>query len=219
MKRMTIGLMAVVLLALLGCSGGGNSTLLVAYNTVYGINALSTDENISLYVGNEVIAPVPPYDQNASVIVKAVGSNNIASYTVTGGNELGQTSLQNSKTYFYAATDCNVSNATIEALYHQVATDTQINIVNTSSKAFLTDDINISVDGVQVNPGSTTECVITAVSMLSAKDQNISVSFAGGSFAVWKILPSDISADIVIYGTPPIEAAIIPLPRLTSDAL
>ncbi|MGB6020043.1 MAG: hypothetical protein WBF77_10685 [Sulfurimonadaceae bacterium] len=219
MRRMMISFTAVILLVIVGCSGS-DGTLLVAYNSVYGINALSTDENISLYVGDEVISPVTPYDQNASIIVKAVGSNNIASYTVTGGSELGQTSLQNSRTYFYAATDCNISNVTIEALYHQVGTDTQINIVNTSSDAFTKDDINISVNGVQVNPGSsTTGCAITAVSTLSAKDQNISVSFAGGLFDVWKILPSDVSADIVIYGTPPQEAAIIPLPRLTSDAL
>ena len=55
----------------------------------------------------------------------------------------------------------------------------------------------------------------------STQDQNISVSFAGGSFSVWKTVPSDVntSVTIVIYGTPPVqEAAIILLPRLTPDA-
>ncbi len=222
MQRIIIALITIVLLVVLGCSGGGGGggSFTAAYNTVYGVNALSTDENISLHVGDEIIATVVPYDQNTSIIEKAVGSDNVAFYTVTGGNELGHTSLQNSRTYFYAATDCNVSNVIIETLYHLVETDTQINIVNTSSEILREDDVNITVDGDQVNSVETGACAVTAVAKQSATDQNITVSFSGGE-SISVVLPSDANAsvDVVIYSTSLQKAAILPLPRLSPDAL
>ncbi len=223
MRRMMISFTAIVLLVIIGCSSdgsGGGGPKTAAYNSVYGVNALSTDENISLHVGDEVIEPVTPYDQNASIIEKAIGSNNIAYYTVTGGNDLGHTSLQSSRTYFYAATNCNDSSGRVEKLFHLVENDTQINIVNTSSEILLKVDVNITVDGVQVNSADTEACAVTAVAESSAIDQNITVSFSGGE-SISRILPSDAntSVDVIIYGTPPQEAAIIPLPRLTPDAL
>ena len=224
MRRMMIGFTAIVLLVIIGCSGGGGGDggpKVAAYNTVYGVNALSTDDNISLYVGDEVVETVTRYDQNASIIEKAVGSDNLAFYSKTNGSPyFGETSLQNSRTYFYAATDCNISNVTIEALYHQVETDTQINIVNTSSEILLEEDVNITVDGVQVNSADTEACAVTAVAELSAIDQNITVSFSDGE-SISRILPSDAntSVDVVIYSTLLQKAAIIPLPRLTPDAL
>ena len=222
MRRMMIGFIVIGLLLLIGCSSGGGGTLSVAYNSVYGVNALNTDENISLYVGDEMIETVLPYDQNASIIEKAVGSDNIVYYSVGDTGDYGYETLQNSRTYFYAATDCNDSNdEVVDHLFHLVETDTQINIVNTSSNSFSTTDINISVDGVQVNGDVTAKCIVSPVTLSSAQDQNISVIFSGESFSVWKVLPSDtnVSVDIVIYQTPAQTAAIIPLPRLTSDAL
>lgn len=221
MRQVMIALTTVAVLVIVGCSGGGASgPLLVVYSSVYGVNALSTDQNITLHVGAETIETVLPYEQNASVIEKAVGSDNLAYYNVGTSVDYGITLLENSRTYFYAATDCNDSLGVEQrALSHIVADDMQIMIVNTSSDPVLTTDINISVDGVQVNPGDTKECDVTSVATPSAKDQNISVIFSGGSPAVWKVLPADVSADIVVYGTPPQEAAIIPLPRLTTDAL
>ena len=78
-------------------------------------------------------------------------------------------------------------------------------------------NINISIDGTQIN-GDIIECAITSMLESSAKDQNISVSL-GGSLVVWQILPADVSADIIIYDILSPNAAIITLPRLTSDAL
>ncbi|MEN8146844.1 MAG: hypothetical protein ABFR02_04420 [Campylobacterota bacterium] len=224
MRRIMMGFIAASLLLLLGCSSGGGSESLktAAYNSVYGVNALSAGENISLYTGDQVIETVLPYDQNASIIEKAVGSDLVAAYKVTGGSEVGHTVLQSGKTYFYAATDCtDIGAVTQYALAHTVETDTQINIVNTSSDPFSTTDINISVDGVQVNNVDITECTVSPVALPSAQDQNISVRFSGGSFSVWKVLPPDanVSVDIVIYPTLSQTAAIIPLPRLTLDAL
>ena len=220
MRRMMIGFIATVVLVLVGCSSGGGSTLAVAYNSVYGVNALSTNENISLYAGDQVIETVLPYDENASIIEKAVGSDITAYYMVTGGDTFGQTVLQSGMTYFYAATDCDDGAVTQYALAHTVETDTQINIVNTSSDVLLTADINISVNGVQVNVDDTVACSITAVDTLSEQDQNITVIFSGGE-TVSRVLSSDTntSVDIIIYQTPAQTAAIIPLPRLTLDAL
>lgn len=220
MKRIMFSLSVIVLLVIVGCSGGGGGgSLLVAYNTVYGVNALSTDENISLYVGDEMIETVVRYDENASIIEKAVGSDNIAFYTASGG-EYGHTSLQNSRTYFYAATDCNDSlNITQDTLTHIVETDIQINIVNTSSDIILPTDVNISIDGVKINTSDIDQCAITAVDESSTVDQNITVVFSGGG-SINSVLPSDAttSVDIIIYNAPLQKAAIISLPRLTSDA-
>ena len=220
MQRRIVALTTIVLLGIIGCSSGGSSGgISEAYNAVYGVNAFSADENISLYVGDEVIETVMPYDQNASIVEKAVGSDNVVYYSVGTTGDYGYETLQNSRTYFYAATDCNDSIGKVDHLFHLVETDTQINIVNTSSDGFAAGDINISVDGVQVIiPDDIGVCGKTPVVMTSAKDQNISVSFLSG-FTVSKVLPSDSSVNVVIYGNPPIEAAIIPLPRLTSDAL
>lgn len=219
MKQIIISITAFALLFIVGCSGGGGSVWYTSYNSVYGVNALNTDENISLHVGDEVIDTVIRYDQNASIVEKAVGSNNHAYYSVGVTGDYGDTVLQINRTYFYAATDCNDSSGLEQrALYHMVETDTQFNIVNTSSDTFTSGDINISVDGVQINNTDTNACAVTAVGTSSAKDQNISVGFTSG-FSVWKILPSDVSVDVVIYGTPSTEAAIIPLARLTPDAL
>ena len=222
MRRMMIGFIAIVGLLLIGCSsgGGGESLKTVAYNSVYGVNALSPEENISLNVGAEVIETVLPYDQNASIIEKAVGSDISANYTVTGGDAYGQTLLQSSKTYFYAATNCTDGAVTQYVLAHTVETDTQINIVNTSSDILPTADVNISVNGVQVNVVDTAACGITAVDTLSEQDQNISVPFLG-SETTSRLRPSDTntSVDIIIYQIPAQTAAIIPLPRLTLDAL
>ena len=218
MRRTMIGFIAIVLLLLVGCGGSGGGTLAVAYNSVYGVNALSTDENISLYVGDEVISPVMPYDENASIIAKAVGGNNIASYTVTGGSELGQTSLQNSRTYFYAATDCNVN--TDAALYHMVENDTQINIVNTASIAISASDVNITLQsgGVGIYVDSATDaCSIRVLPVNSLQGDTITVSFAGTSYSYQ--ISAQASIDIVIYDIAAENAAIIPLPRLTPDAL
>ena len=222
MQRIMIAFTTVVLLVMIGCSSGGSSgPLLVAYNTVYGVNAFSADENISLHVGDEVIETVVPYDQNASIIEKAVGSDNDAFYTTVSTGALGLTPLQHSRTYFYAATDCTDKDATQKyKLEHIVETDMQIKITNTSSDTVLENDINISISGMQIN-ADIPACAITAMPDTSTQDQNISVSFADGSFSVWKTAPSDVntSVTIVVYGTPPQEAAIILLPRLTSDAL
>ncbi len=219
MKKSMISISTLIILLMSGCSGGGVDTSLYAvYNSVYGVNALSTDENISLHVGDEVIETVIPYDQNASVIEKAVGSDNHAYYSVGVSGDYGDTVLQNSRTYFYAATDCNDTVGLQDHLYHMVETDTQLNIVNTSSAIFTDSDINISVDGVQMNGANTNACAVTSVITPTAIDQNISVRF-GGVLSVWKVLPSDVSVDVVIYGTPPTEAAIISLPRLTPDSI
>ena len=221
MQRIMIAFTTVVLLVMIGCSSSSNSGgISVAYNAVYGVNAFSADENISLYVGDEVIETVLPYDQNASIIEKAVGNENVVFYTTVSSGALGHTPLQLSRTYFYAATDCTDKDATQKyELVHMVETDMQIKIANTSSDLVLRDDINISIGGTRINE-DIPACVITPMLDASTQDQNISVSI-DGSFSVWKIAPSDVntSVTIVIYGTAPQEAAIILLPRLTSDAL
>lgn len=218
MKQIIISISVFVVVFIVGCGGSGSSTWYADYNSVYGVNALSTDENISLQVGEETIPTIQPYGQNASIVEKALGSNNTAFYTVTGGSSYGDVPLQRSKTYFYAAADCNDTSGVQEVLYHIVETDTQIKIVNTSSDIVISGDVNISVDGGQINDTDTNACTVVPTVVSSVKDQNISVSFGSG-FSVWKVLPSNVSVDVVIYGTPPTAAAIIPLPRLTPDAL
>jgi len=221
MRRIVIGFLALVVSIYFGCSdtdGLGDKFLLLSYNSVYAVNALSTDENITLHVGQELPETVTPYSQEPVVVEEAIGIGNIVYYLVTGGSAYGETPLEKNRTYFYAATDCSVPTATVYALAHRVETDTQITIVNTSSGPLLAADLNISVDGVQVNGSDIGACGVNAVALPSAKDQNITVSFSAGG-TVSKRLPADISVDIVIYPTPPQEAAIILLPRLTPDAL
>ena len=220
MRRIMTVFSALALLLYFGCSNGGGEggPLLASHNSVYAVNALSTDENISLYVGDEVPETVASYAKEPVIVEKATGIDNIVYYLVAGDTPYGRTLLEKNRTYFYAATDCNISTDTVYALAHKVETDTQINIVNTSSSAFSQSDINISVDGTQINGPSTDSCMITPVAVQSVKDQNITVSFPGGEI-VSKLLPSDVSVDIVIYHTPPQEAGIILLPRLTPDAL
>lgn len=215
--RWMIGLSAAVLMVIWGCGGGGGP-LLADYNTVYGVNAVNGDDNISLHAGDEVIETVTPYEENASVIEKALGRDILAYYSVGAAGDYGLETLVSDKTYFYAATDCNDSSAvTHRDLLHIVEDDTQIKIVNTSSTPLSAIDINISIDGNQIN-GNLNACSVTAMLETSAADQNISVAI-GGSTILWKVLPAAVSADIIIYDAVQQKAAIVPLPRLTPDAI
>ena len=219
MRQVTMFFSALALWVLTGCSdtdGLGGTSLLCSYNSVYAVNALSSDENITLYVGDEAPETVTPYAKEAVVVEKATGIDNIVNYRVSGVAAYGDILLEKNRTYFYAATDCNI--LTGAALDHKVESDTQITVVNTSDNALSSEDLNISIDGTQVNNEEIAACAVSPLAEQSVKDQNITVSFSGGE-VVTRILPEAASVDIVIYRTPPQEAAIIMLPRLTPDAL
>ncbi len=221
MIRMMIAITAVVLLAILSCSGGIDAPVRVAYNSVYGVNALSTDENITLHVGDEMIETVVRYDQNASLIEKAVGSDNHAYYSVGMSGDYGDTVLESSRTYFYTATDCNDSLGIEQrTLSHIVDDDVKIKIINTTSTIIPEGNVTISLSGgggVVVDSGATEACALRTLPINSIVGDTLTVDFAGTHYTYPITVQSSI--DIVIYDIADENATIIPLPRLTTDAL
>ncbi len=223
MRQVMIALTTVAVLVIVGCSGGGASgPLLVVYSSVYGVNALSTDENITLHVGDETVETVLRYDQNASIIEKAVGSDNHAYYSVGSTADYGDTVLENSRTYFYAATDCNDSlGVEHRALYHMVDDDAQIKIINTTSTTIPEGNITISLSdgggGIVVESNATDACTFRTLPIGSMTGYTLAVDFAGTHYSYPITVQSSI--DIVIYDIADENATIVPLPRLTTDAL